>query len=200
VSCAAEGAQSAEPDARKACKLQSAAQSFEARGEDRMDIGKQQLLDSHRWREAQECAATASSCAAQNCYSEYLGGSDASSLHGEEARGLLNASETKCSADAFSGLADGHYLARSNRGCGAKAESIPIELRKGEISWRHELSGVSYQWRGWINSSGVIEAYVGMGAGYVAVGQISDSERSVTMQYPQCDGAITMQIINKLSN
>lgn len=200
LSCAAPAGRSADPDARKACKLKEAAQSFEAGEDEKTNIGKLQLLDSYRWREVSECAASSSICAAQNCYSDYLGEANASSLHKEEARTLLQGAESKCSASALSSLADGAYLARSSRGCGAKAESIPLQIRKGEISWRHELNGISYQWRGWINSSGAIEAYVDMGSGYAAVGQFSDSERNVTMQYPQCDGAISMQIINKLSN
>lgn len=199
--CAAtQGDQRPDPDARKACMLSEAARTFETSDDANARAGKEQLLDSYNWGRVRECVASASTCAAQGCYSNYLGEADVSALHRTEALGLLQDAESKCGAASLSSLADGRYLGRSGRGCGAKAESIPLEIRKGEISWRHELNGISYQWRGWINSSGAIEAYVGMGAGYAAVGQFGDGERNVTMQYPQCDSPISMQIINKLTN
>jgi hypothetical protein len=197
---AAKGDQRPDSDGRKACMLNEAARTFEASDDASATAGKQQLLDSYNWGRTLECVTSASICAAQGCYSNYLGETDASALHRTEALGLLRDAESKCAAASMSSLADGRYLARSSRGCGAKAESIPLEIRKGEISWRHELNGISYQWRGWINSSGAIEAYVGMGAGYAAVGQFGEGDRNVTMQYPQCDSPISMQIINKLTN
>jgi hypothetical protein len=88
---------------------------------------------------------------------------------------------------------DGTYVARSSRGCGAKPVSFTIEIRQGRISWTHDFQGISYQWTGTIDASGIIQANVGDNHVFSAAGHYSDDERLVEIHYPQC-GADSIRI------
>lgn len=113
---------------------------------------------------------------------------------------LLERAEQTCSANALSAIADGRYLARSRGACGAKPDSVTVEIQRGAVSWRHDFRGISFNWSGTIDSGGAIEAAVGNSSDYVAVGRYSESDREVAMKYPGCESRISMQIINKIAN
>ncbi len=182
------------------CQFASIAGSLDL-PEDRQTIAvKQQLLGSVVWRQTQECAANVSECVAETCYSNYLAKLGVSEFHKSAAQALQKAFEKKCNATLLSSAGDGRYLARSSQSCGETTQSIPIEIDDGRISWRHDFRGISFQWNGWIKASGAIEAYVRNGSGFSAVGRFADSDRSVTMVYPNCETPISMRILNKVAD
>ncbi len=187
-------------NARAGCQLVSIADSFELANDSQATAIKQQLVESAMWREAQECAAKSSACVAETCYSNYLARLGPSTFHKPAAQALQGAFERKCGAALLPSSADGRYLARSSQACGMTPQSVAIEINHGRISWRHEFGGISFQWSGWVNSSGAIEAYVLNGSGFRAAGQFDDFGRQVTMTYPSCDDSIPMHIINKVAN
>jgi hypothetical protein len=191
------GAQKA---ARAACRMNELARLFDQAEDDETKANKQNLLESYKWRQAQECAAGASNCAAKNCYASYLAEFGGSSLHEIEARDLLRRAEQKCISPARSSMADGRYLARSSAGCGSKPGSVTVDIHQGRISWRHELQGVQYSWDGTIDSAGAVTAEASSESAFRASGQYTDADRSVTMTFPDCATGITMRIINKMSD
>jgi hypothetical protein len=83
-------------------------------------------------------------------------------------------------------IVDGTYVARSGRGCGEKPVSFTLEIRSGRVSWTHDFQGISYQWTGTIDASGVIHANVGNNEIFSAAGQYRDDGRRVEIHYPQC--------------
>jgi hypothetical protein len=93
----------------------------------------------------------------------------------------------------LSQIADGTYVARSGRGCGEKPMSFTLEIRSGRVSWTHDFQGISYQWTGTIDASGVIHAHVGNNEVFSAAGQYRDDGRRVEIHYPQC-GAESIRI------
>jgi hypothetical protein len=86
----------------------------------------------------------------------------------------------------LSQIMDGTYVARSGRGCGEKPVSFTLEIRSGRVSWTHDFQGISYQWTGTIDASGVIHANVGNSEVFSAAGQYGDDGRRVDIHYPQC--------------
>ncbi len=186
--------------ARGACRLAQAARSVDLAQDDRTRAERERLLESYRWRQVQECVVGASDCGARSCYSGYLAEFGSSGAHKTEAQASRERAEQKCRANALSATADGRYLARSRGGCGAKPDSVTVEINHGAISWRHEFQGISFNWSGTIDSGGVIEAAVGNSSAYSAAGRYSETDRGVAMKYPRCEGGISMQIINKISN
>jgi hypothetical protein len=93
----------------------------------------------------------------------------------------------------LSPIMDGTYVARSGRGCGEKPVSFTLEIRSGRVSWTHDFQGISYQWTGTIDASGVIHANVGNNEVFSAAGQYRDDARRVEIHYPQC-GAESIRI------
>lgn len=185
---------------RAACRLALAARSVDQAQDDRTRAERDRLLEGYRWRRVQECVVAASECGARNCYSGYLAEFGASGVHKAEAQLLQERAEQKCRANALSTLADGRYLARSRGGCGAKPDSVTVEIQRGAISWRHDFQGISFNWSGTIDSDGVIEAAVGNSSEYRAAGRYNEADREVAMRYPRCESRISMQIINKIAN
>jgi hypothetical protein len=197
---AASNESEAQRAARAACRIKEVAHSFDAREDDETKTQRQSLLESYKWAQTQECAAAATDCAAKTCYSNYLAQFGNSALHETEARYLQRQAEQKCASNARASVADGHYLARSSAGCGSKPESVTVEIRGGRVSWRHEVHGTAVQWRGSIDQAGAITATVDNEPAYHASGQYTDANRNLTMIYPQCATAISMRIINKMSD
>jgi hypothetical protein len=83
-------------------------------------------------------------------------------------------------------IVDGTYVARSGHGCGEKPVSFTLEIKSGRVFWTHDFQGVSYQWTGTIDASGVIHANVGNNEVFSAAGQYRDDGRRVEVHYPQC--------------
>jgi hypothetical protein len=190
----------AQKAARAACRMDELARSFDQEEDDETKANRQNLLESYKWRQAQECAAGASNCAAKSCYASYLAEFSGSSLHEIEARDLLRRAEQKCVSHTSSSVTDGRYLARSSAGCGSKPESVAVDIHRGRISWRHELQGVQYSWDGTIDSAGAVTAEAVNESAFSASGQYTEADRSVTMTFPDCASGITMRIINKMSD
>ncbi len=94
--------------------------------------------------------------------------------------------------------ADGHYLGRSRAACGAKPASVMVDIKNREVAWRYEYRAIVYQWRGEVDAEGAIRASVGDSDVYKASGRFADSEREVTMIYPDCPDGIAMRIVNKI--
>ena len=185
---------------RAGCRLAEIAHSFDRAQDGGSAVERQRLLDSYKWHEAQECTVGISDCATRSCYANYLAEFSVSGLHTVEAQAMQRQAEEKCSANALSSLADGRYVARSSAACGVKPESVTLEINHGEISWRHEFQGISFQWSGRIDSNGAIDASVGNSSAYSAIGRYNEADRNVRMTYPQCVSSISMQIISKMSN
>lgn len=199
--------ESAQPDdreaqkvARAACRMNELARSFDLAEDDETKANRQKLLESYKWRQAQQCAAGASNCAAKSCYASYLAEFSGSSLHEFEARDLLFRAEQECVSNTPMSVTDGRYLARSSAGCGSKPESVAVDIHHGRISWRHELRGVQYSWDGTIDSTGTVTAEASNESAFSAAGQYTEAGRSVTMTFPHCATGITLRIINKMSN
>jgi hypothetical protein len=83
-------------------------------------------------------------------------------------------------------IVDGTYVARTGRGCGEKPVSFTVEIKGGRVSWTHDFQGISYQWTGTIDASGIIHANVGNNEVFSAAGQYRDDGRRVEIHYPQC--------------
>jgi hypothetical protein len=163
------------------------AQQRAAAARDRASQDARQSLQA-----AQQCAASASACVAVRCYDNYIAKFGSSAGQGSDAQAEIARLKGLCPT---SQIADGSYFARSNRSCGARLQSVTVEIRQGRISWAHDFQGTSYQWTGIIDPSGNIRASVANNSAYSAIGQYSEDQRHLEMRYPQCGSeSISMEI------
>jgi len=146
-------------------------------------------------KQAQQCAESAQPCVVKTCYADYLTQFPSGVSRGEAEAEIARA-ERACTPSP----ADGHYLARTAVACGAKSDSIIVEINHGRITWRHEYQGISYPWEGTLDNSRAIQALVRGSTDLRASGRFDNNERQVRMIYPQCAAGVPMEIITKMSN
>jgi hypothetical protein len=92
----------------------------------------------------------------------------------------------------------GTYLAQAKAGCGAKRQSVRVEIADGHISWEHDALDSTFRWEGTIAADGTIKAQVADRPTLQAAGRYNLDERQIAMTYPQC-GVVTMLISQMLS-
>jgi hypothetical protein len=182
-----------------ACRLARAAITVPEAGADAPPTEDQGALRAgFKWKAARECAAAATPCGARTCYEDFLSDVGDKGQHGVEARRELARVAETCKSTLASSALDGRYLGRSQAVCGAKPQSVVVEVKDGEISWRYEFRGIVYQWRGEVDAAGAIVASVGGSAAFSARGRLSGSEHEATMALPDCPAGVAMRLVNKI--
>jgi len=167
------------------------------------DDTDRRVLEERALAEARKCAK-ANPCATQACYDEYLralGGGAEGAVRNEMELALRGCRPPPLPEPVEqSPLPDGIYIARARAGgCGAKTQSVPVTVRSGRISWRHDGPQVrNMPWSGRIEADGTITASFGNSPDFVAKGRYSGEEREVTMRFPDCREPVTMTIFNRI--
>jgi hypothetical protein len=151
--------------------------------------------------QARQCATSAQPCVVKTCYADYLA-QFPSGVHRPAVDTEIARAEQACrpTPSPDGPALDGRYLARTAVACGAKSDSIIVEINHGRITWRHEYQGISYPWEGTLDNSGAIQALVRGSTDLRASGRFDNDERQVRMIYPQCAAGVPMEIITKMSN
>ena len=172
---------------------------------------------------AKQCAAGATACVVETCFTEYLK-THANGVHASEARDDIARAKQAClnpqrkseperppeSQEPVPGsapLSDGEYLAdaRAVPSCGVQKQRPHVFVCSGKINWVHEaplapdLPPVPMQWVGTIDGNGAVSASVRGSSSYVATARISETDRKVDMHYPGCASQVSLTISRQLS-
>lgn len=175
--------------------------------------------ETQAYSQAQQCAASAAPCIAPTCYVDY-NQKYANGAHAQGVRDDLARAKAICEKPApapgpderrRSGqppLKDGEYLATASEAtaCGvARQRAIHVFVCSGRVRWVHEgrlfanMPSVPLQWDGAVDDAGAVTASVSGNAQLVAKGSITDTERAIEMQYPNCNGTIELTITRQLA-
>ena len=138
------------------------------------------------------CAAASDGCKVPVCFQAYLNAYPAGRY---VSRARAEIAKARC-AQATT-VANGVYLARTQPGCDAGAQSVRVTVADGRIAWQHEAQGTTFQWEGTLDGEGEVRAMVRGVASMEAKGRWHDADRFIEMQYPQC-GKVMMTIYQML--
>jgi hypothetical protein len=153
-------------------------------------VGRQ--AEDRLFEQALACAAASAGCGVPLCFEAYLGAYPAG-RHVSRARAEIAAARCAPAASVPNGV----YLARTQQGCNAGAQSVRITLADGRLAWQHDAQGTTFQWEGTLDRDGEVLAQVRGVTNMQAKGRWHDADRFIEMQYPQC-GKVLMTIYQML--